>query len=155
MLTLRRSTTWETRVQKKKNCYFLLFKITMTVPYFVVDQVNNIAPVSDYLYQTSAAWCSIQGCVWGILTGHSPWKEPNLMVTLHTFHSLVARQCYQVRVKYIIIIEEFTLHTVTFQSVTDRQEDRQWVCVCVWEKEKRGSVWFCVSGGEWERGWNY
>lgn len=133
---------------EKKNCYFLLFKITMTVPYFVVDQVNNIAPVSDYLYQTSAAWCSIQGCVWGILTGHSPWKEPNLMVTLHTFHSLVARQCYQVRVKYIIIIEEFTLHTVTFQSVTDRQTGRQAVslCVCMRERKERQRVVLCVRG---------
>ena len=67
MLTLRRSTTWRQKgSEKKKNCFFLPFKITMTVPSFVVDQVNNIAPVSDYLYQTPAAWCSVQGCVWGV-----------------------------------------------------------------------------------------
>lgn len=76
------------------------------------------------------------------------------MVTLHTFHSLVARQCYQVRVKYIIIIEEFTLHTVTFQSVTDRQTDRKTgsESVCVYERKKREAACGFVCQGENGRG---
>lgn len=115
MLTLRRSTTWRQKgSEKEKKLLFSPLQNNHDSSIFCGWSGKQYC-TSQWLSvsNTSSMMLSSGMCLGCILIGCSSCREPNLMVTLHIFHFISHQTVLSThRVKYIIITEEFTLHTV-------------------------------------------